>query len=191
MRPSFVSRSIPSVPKTPKTLPPAAPLYRTDRGTAHVGDCLQGMRDHLADESVQLFMFSPPFALHRKKEYGNTESEEYVAWFRPFAEVIWDKLKPDGSLVIDLGGAWNKGSPTRSLYQFKVLIDLCENLGDRCFHLAQEFFWHNPAKMPLPAQWVNIERSRVKDSVNVIWWLSKTERPKADNRRVLQPYPTR
>lgn len=146
------------------------------------------MRKRLADDSVQLFLTSPPFALHRKKEYGNKASCEYVAWFREFAEVMWQKLRPDGSLVIDLGGAWNKGAPTRSLYQFKLLIDLCEGLGDRSFHLAQDFYWHNPSKMPLPAQWVNVERIRVKDSVNVIWWLSKSERPKADNRKVLKPY---
>lgn len=146
------------------------------------------MRKHLADDSVQLFFTSPPFALHRKKEYGNKASSEYVAWFREFAEVMWQKLRPDGSLVIDLGGAWNKGAPTRSLYQFKLLIELCEGLGDRSFHLAQDFYWHNPSKMPLPAQWVNVERIRVKDSVNVIWWLSKSERPKANNRKVLKPY---
>jgi site-specific DNA-methyltransferase (cytosine-N4-specific) len=29
---------------------------------------------------------------------------------------------------------------------------------------------------------------RVKDSVNVVWWLSVTPNPKADNRKVLQPY---
>jgi site-specific DNA-methyltransferase (cytosine-N4-specific) len=168
--------------------PAAAPLYRTARGTAYVGDSLAGMQEHLDDESVTLFMTSPPFALSRAKEYGNKQEAEYLAWFRAFALVMWDKLTDDGSLVIDLGGAWRKGRPVRSLYQFKLLINLCEGLGERSFHLAQEFYWHNPSKMPLPAQWVNVERSRVKDSVNVIWWLSKTDRPKADNSRVLRPY---
>jgi site-specific DNA-methyltransferase (cytosine-N4-specific) len=146
------------------------------------------MLEHLEDDSVQLFLTSPPFALHRKKEYGNEGSSEYVAWFREFAEIMWTKLRRDGSLVIDLGGAWNKGAPTRSLYQFELLIELCQKLGDRSFFLAQDFYWHNPSKMPLPAQWVNVERCRVKDSVNVIWWLSKSDRPKADNRNVLRPY---
>ena len=164
------------------------PLYRTPLGTAHVGDSLAGMQVHLKDRSVQLFVTSPPFALRRKKEYGNEDASDYCAWFRPFAEVMWDKLTDDGSLVIDLGGAWNKGKPTRSLYQYELLIYLCRHLGYRRFYLAQEFFWHNPSKMPLPAQWVNVDRVRVKDSVNVIWWLSKSEHPKADNRQVLKPY---
>lgn len=172
----------------PTDLPPAVPLYRTPAGTAYVGDSLAGMREHLEDESVALFLTSPPFALQRAKEYGNKPEADYVSWLRDFALVMWDKLKEDGSLVIDLGGAWQKGRPVRSLYQFKVLIELCEALGDKNYRLAQEFYWHNPSKMPLPAQWVNVERCRVKDSVNVIWWLSKSDRPKADNRRVLKPY---
>lgn len=167
---------------------PARLLYSTPHGEAFVGDSLQGMREHLADESVQLFMTSPPFALRRKKEYGNKPADEYIAWFKEFAEVFWDKLKPDGSLVIDLGGSWNPGQPTRSLYQFELLIELCKHMGEKTFHLAQEFYWYNPAKMPSPAQWVTVERVRVKDSVNVVWWLSKSPNPKASNRRVLKPY---
>ncbi len=169
-------------------VPVVTPLYRLRSGTAYVGDSLLGMRKHLRDESVSLFMTSPPFALSSAKEYGNKAESAYVEWFRDFALVMWDKLQADGSLVLDLGGAYQRGRPVRSLYQFKLLIELCEGLGDRNFHLAQEFFWFNPAKMPLPAQWVNVDRVRVKDSVNVIWWLSKTEHPKADNRKVLTPY---
>lgn len=167
---------------------PTTPLYKTPKGTAYVGDSLTGMDEHIEDGSVSLFFTSPPFALSRTKEYGNKPEDEYIDWFRDFAIIMWKKLRPDGSLVIDLGGAWRKGSPTRSLYQFKVLIELCENLGEHNFRLAQEFYWYNPSKMPLPAQWVNVERCRVKDSVNVVWWLSKSERPKANNRNVLTPY---
>lgn len=163
-------------------------LYRTLAGTAYVGDSLTGMQEHLEDGSVNLFLTSPPFALQRKKEYGNEPEDQYVEWFRDFALVMWDKLADNGSLVIDLGGAWQKGKAARSLYQFKLLIDLCEGLGDKNFVLAQEFYWYNPSKMPLPAQWVNVERCRVKDSVNVIWWLSKTAEPNASNTRVLRPY---
>jgi site-specific DNA-methyltransferase (cytosine-N4-specific) len=33
-----------------------------------------------------------------------------------------------------------------------------------------------------------VRRVRVKDAVNCIWWLSPTPWPKANNRRILQPY---
>ena len=62
---------------------------------------------------------------------------------------------------------------------------LCEEVG---FHLAQDFYWWNPSKLPTPAEWVTVRRIRVKDAINTVWWLSKTPWPKASNRRVLQPY---
>jgi site-specific DNA-methyltransferase (cytosine-N4-specific) len=138
--------------------------------------------------SVDLIMTSPPFGLVRKKTYGNEDSHMYCEWFRPFAEAFSRVLKDQGSLVIDIGGAWKSGLPTRSLYHFELLIMLCEEYG---FHLCQEHYWWNPSKLPTPAEWVNIRRVRVKDAVNCVWWLSKTPFPKASNRRVLAPYSDR
>jgi len=56
------------------------------------------------------------------------------------------------------------------------------------FFLARELFWHNPAKLPVPAQWVTVTRQRLKDAVEYVFWFGKTERPKASNRNVLTPY---
>jgi DNA modification methylase len=161
-----------------------SPHYSTSWGDAYVGDSRE-LLAALPDESVALVLTSPPFALRRKKKYGNVDAEKYVEWFRPFAEQVLRVLKDDGSFVIEIGGAWMPAHPTRSVYHYELLIDLVRNVG---FHLAQEFFWFNPAKMPGPAQWVTIERIRCTDAVNTIWWLSKNERPKANNRRVLQSY---
>ncbi len=151
---------------------------------AYLGDSLE-LLALLPDASVNLVLTSPPFALTRKKEYGNKSPELYVDWFMPFAQQIKRVLKDDGSFVIDLGGAYLPGHPVRSLYQYELLLRLCKEGG---FFLAQEFYHYNPSRLPAPAEWVNVRRVRVKDSVNVVWWLSKTENPKADNRRVLQPY---
>ncbi len=137
------------------------------------------------EASVDLIMTSPPFGLVRKKDYGNVEADEYLEWFRPFALQFRRVLKDNGSLVIDIGGAWNRGYPTRSLYHFKLLVMLCEELG---FHLAQDFYWWNPSRLPTPAEWVTVRRVRVKDAINTVWWLSRSPWPKASNRRVLQPY---
>ena len=159
-------------------------FHATDLGRVYHADSLDVMASMKAN-SVDLIVTSPPFALTRKKEYGNEQEGAYLEWFRDFAKQFHRVLKTSGSLVIDLGGAWLPGAPVRSLYQFKLLIMLCEEYG---FHLAQEFYWWNPSKLPSPAEWVNIRRIRVKDSINTVWWLSKSEWPKASNRRVLQPY---
>jgi len=133
-------------------------------------------------------MTSPPFALQRQKAYGNEDQSTYVDWLLQFAELVKRVLKPTGSFVLDLGGAYVSGRPVRSLYNFRVLMRLCDEHG---FRLAEEFFWHNPAKLPSPIEWVNKRKLRAKDSVNTVWWLSKSDFPKADVRRVLTPYSER
>lgn len=168
----------------PFRLNASKPYYVTGLGAAYLGDA-RDLLVQVPDSSINLVMTSPPFALQRKKSYGNVSATEYVRWFRPFAIEIRRILTEDGSFVVDLGGSWNKGKPTKNLYNYHLLIDLVENLG---FHLAQDFFWHNPARLPSPAEWVNVKRVRVKDAVDTIWWLSKTPHPKADNRNVLREY---
>ncbi len=160
-------------------------FHRTRHGRIFLGDSLAVLRDEVQPQSVDLIMTSPPFGLVRKKDYGNVAADKYVEWFRPFAEAFRRALKPHGSLVIDIGGSWIAGQPTRSLYHYELLLMLCREFG---FHLAQEFFWWNPARLPTPAEWVTVRRIRVKDAINCIWWLSPTPWPKASNRRVLQPY---
>ena len=165
--------------------PPATRFHSTKFGKIFLGNALTVFRDTIAPGSVDLIMTSPPFGLVRKKDYGNVDAEDYVQWFKPFAAAFRSALKPAGSLVIDIGGAWIPGQPTRSLYHYELLIMLCREFK---FHLAQEFFWWNPSRLPTPAEWVTVRRIRVKDAVNCIWWLSPTPWPKASNRRVLQPY---
>lgn len=164
-----------------------SPFYETEYGAAYLGDAKKILSDRSLEGEVDLIMTSPPFALRRKKEYGNVDATAYVAWFLEFARVFHRILKPKGSLVVHIGGSWDRGQPTRSLYHYELLIELCKIPGYQ-FSLAQEFFWHNPAKLPTPAEWVNVRRERVKDAVDCIWWLSKDPHPKANNRAVLQPY---
>lgn len=163
------------------------PMYETDLGSAYVGDSLELLKSVPAD-SVDLVVTSPPFALQRKKAYGNESQETYVGWLLSFCGEVKRVIKPTGSFVLDLGGAYEKNRPVRSLYNFRVLLRLCDELG---FRLAEEFFWHNPARLPSPIEWVNKRKIRAKDSVNTIWWLAKTDEPKADVRRVLVPYSKR
>lgn len=163
------------------------PPYITDWGQAFCGDSLE-LLAQMPDDSINLVLTSPPFALQRKKEYGNKEQGEYVEWLSSFAQLVLRKLRPDGSFVLDLGGAYSKGSPARSLYNFRVLIHLCDDLG---FYLAEDFYWFNPSKLPSPIEWVNKRKIRAKDSVNTVWWLSKTEFPKADVTKVLTDYSDR
>lgn len=164
-----------------------APLYTTEYGAAYIGDSLS-LLDQLEADSINLVITSPPFALQREKSYGNVEQSAYVDWLLAFCEKVYRILTLDGSFVLDLGGAYQSKRPIRSLYNYRILIRLCDELN---FSLAEEFFWHNPAKLPSPIEWVNKRKIRAKDSVNTIWWLSKSDSPKANITRVLVPYSER
>lgn len=161
--------------------------YQTELGAAFCGDSLK-LLNQLPDKSINLVLTSPPFALQREKEYGNKGQGEYVEWLAKFAEVVYRKLKDDGSFVIDLGGAYEKGKPVRSLYNFRIPIYFCDELG---FFLAEDFYWFNPSKLPSPIEWVNKRKIRAKDSVNTVWWFSKSEFPKSDVTKVLTEYSSR
>ncbi len=165
----------------------AKPLYFTKFGKAFIGDSLI-LLDYIEENSVNLVITSPPFALQRKKEYGNKPQEEYVDWLAEFARKVKRILTKDGSFVLDVGGAYEKGRPVRSLYNYKILIKFCEEIG---FNLAEEFFWYNPSKLPSPIEWVNKRKIRVKDAVNTVWWFSKTDFPKVNLNNVLIPYSDR
>ena len=162
-------------------------VYETALGVQACGDSRE-ILPLLAESSVDLIVTSPPFALLRKKSYGNEEQSAYVDWLVEFGRAALSVLKDTGSFVLDLGGAYQRGRPVRSLYNFRVLLTFCDELG---YRLAEEFFWFNPAKLPSPIEWVNKKKIRAKDSVNTVWWFSKSDEPKADVRNVLVPYSER
>jgi DNA modification methylase len=134
---------------------------------------------------VQLIFTSPPFPLNRKKRYGNLKGDVYSKWLADLAPLLLSLLKPDGSIVIEVGNAWEPGRPVMSLLAMRSLLAFMET---GKLNLCQQFICDNPARLPSPAQWVNIERIRVKDSFTHVWWMAPSDRPQADNRRVLKKY---
>lgn len=182
----------------PSELLGSTAAYHSDLGSAYQGDSRELLRE-LPDESIDLIVTSPPFALQHQKEYGNENLEEYNDWFMEFAHEARRVLQPHGSLVIEIGGAFERGIPRRSTHQFELICRLTDEEEGR-LHLAQDFYWFNPAKLPNPIEWVNVRKMRVTDAVTHVWWLAKDinkeaatgedgqPHPEADNRRVLQAY---
>ena len=168
-------------------IPSGTRVYETTHGL-QVSASSREILKLLPAESVDLIVTSPPFALLRQKSYGNEEQAQYVAWLGEFGGAAHRVLKQTGSFVLDLGGAYERGKPVRSLYNFRVLLHFCDRLK---YNLAEEFFWYNPAKLPSPIEWVNKRKIRVKDAVNTVWWFAKGEYPKADVTKVLTPYSER
>src|SRR5260370_27013261 len=104
--------------------------------------------------SVQLIFTSPPFPLNRKKKYGNKTGKEYTEWLHDLAPRLTELLTPDGSIVMELGNAWEPGVPVMSTLALEAFLDFKE-AGKR--NLCQQFICHNPARLPSPALWVTVE----------------------------------
>ncbi len=164
------------------------PVYRTALGSVYCGESEKVLRTNRLKElhgQAQLVFTSPPFPLNTKKRYGNKQGDKYIRWFAGFAPLLKEFLTPDGSIVIEIGNAWERGRPVMSTTVLKAFLRFLERGG---LNLCQEFIWYNSARLPSPVEWVNKERIRVKDAFTRIWWMSPTDRPKADNRRVLREY---
>ena len=162
--------------------------FKTEFGKCYHAD----VKDLLVRKSFQkhkgrinLILTSPPFPLNRKKKYGNLNGPKYIKWLTSITSALSDYLADDGSLVIEIGNSWEEKGPLMSTLPLETLLAIKRKGG---YKLCEQFVWFNTAKLPSPAQWVNIERTRVKDSFTHIWWLSKTANPRANNRKVLEQY---
>lgn len=164
--------------------------HKTRLGDYYVGDSkklLDGELKNKLKGRVQLIFTSPPFPLNAKKSYGNLSGEEYKEWFISLAKTYADLLTENGSIVIEMGNTWVPERPVQSLLHFESLIGFVKS-PEADLRLCQQFICYNPSRLPSPAEWVTVNRERVTDSYTHVWWMSKTDHPKADNAKVLRPY---
>ncbi len=167
---------------------PESVAYETKLGMMVKGQADDVINSRLLKKyqgKVQLLLTSPPFPLNRKKKYGNLESHAFRHWLGGFAPLFRQLLRSNGSIVMEMGNAWERGRPVMSTLAVETLLDFLKS-GE--LRLCQQFVSYNQARLPSPIQWVNVERIRVKDAHTHVWWMSPSSRPKASNRRVLQAY---
>ncbi|WP_072091734.1 DNA-methyltransferase [Trabulsiella odontotermitis] len=165
-------------------------FFSTKKGKLYLGDSLSLLKESQFKKyigKVNLIITSPPFPLNNKKKYGNEIGEKYKEWFTQLAPVFNKLLTDDGSVIIEIGNAWEPGRPVQSTLHLECLLALIKAENSE-LRLIQEFICYNPAKLPSPAQWVTVNRFRTVDSYTHIWWLAKNDFPKADNSKVLRPY---
>src|SRR4030067_2353895 len=164
--------------------------HKTPLGEYYAGDARQLLESELGRSlhgKVNLILTSPPFPLNKKKSYGNFEGEKYKEWFIGMAKAFSQLLTKKGSSIIEMGNAWVPGRPVQSLLHLESLIGFVKN-PEAKLRLCQQFICYNPSRLPSPAQWVTVKRIRPTDSYTHIWWMAKTDFPRADNRKVLRPY---
>jgi len=130
-------------------------VYQTDLGQMIHGKVEDALENPLLNPirgKVNLLLTSPPFPLVRKKRYGNETGEAYLRWIESLAQPLADLLAPDGSIVIEIGNAWEPGVPVMSTLPLEALFAFkrAANL-----KLCQHVICHNPARLPSPAAWVS------------------------------------
>jgi DNA methylase len=166
------------------------PIHKTKLGKYHTGDSVKLLGSEWREKfrgRVQLILTSPPFPLNNKKSYGNLDGTRYQEWFVHLARIFSELITEDGSIVIEMGNAWLPGRPVQSLLHLESLIGFV-NEARAGLRLCQQFICYNPSRLPSPAEWVTVKRIRTTDSFTHIWWMAKSDYPKADNRKVLRPY---
>lgn len=108
-----------------------------------------------------------------------------MEWLCDIGNNLVPLLTETGSIVIEIGNAWNNDEPTYSTLPLETLLAFKKNCN---LKLCQEFIYYNPARLPSPIEWVNKKRIRVKDSFTQIWWMSRSVQPYANNRNILEEY---
>jgi DNA modification methylase len=164
--------------------------YKSHKGAYLVGDSIKLLCSKEFNKlkgKINLIVTSPPYPLNQKKSYGNYSGDEYLNWFLSLAPVFADMLTEDGSIVLEIGNAWEPGRPVQSLLHMKALLGFAEH-PEANLRLIQQFVCYNPTRLPSPAQWVTVNRIRTVDSFTHVWWFAKNDFPKADNSKTLRPY---
>ncbi len=161
-------------------------IFETQNGVALWAESQAGVAQ-IESGLANLWMTSPPYPLLKKKDYQSQfDAREHIDFLVDRAREWKRCVSDDGSIVVNLGDVWTPGQPEMSLYQERLLIRLADDVG---LHLAEKLYWHNPSKMPSPAEWVTVKRIRVTPAVENLWWLCKDPRKaKANNRNVLREY---
>ena len=77
---------------------------------------------------------------------------------------------------MEVGNAWEPGRPVMSTLALRALLAF---LDTGKLLLCQQFIYNNPARLPGPAQWVTVERIRVKDSYSHLWWMAANRSSKS------------
>ncbi len=171
-------------------IPQELVMHASHEGAYLLGDSLSllnGQQLEMLKGKINLIITSPPYPLNSQKSYGNLTGDKYLQWFISMAPIFSNLLTDDGSIVLEIGNAWEHNRPVQSLLHMKALLGFTEH-PDANLKLIQQFVCYNPSRLPSPAQWVTVNRIRTVDSFTNVWWLAKSDFPKADNTQVLRPY---
>lgn len=159
-------------------------VFATELGVMLWGEA-EAVLPVVEDDSVDLFLSSLPYPDQRKAYEGQRPEADHLEWALALAERMRPKLSEDGSLVLNLAAPFERGRPAESTWLHRLVLRMVDEIG---LTFCQTLYWHNPAKLPSPAEWVCIRRERLVPDVEPILWFAKHPHPFADNSAIVRPY---
>lgn len=159
-------------------------VFVTDQGVMLWGEAEAAVAV-IEDDSIDLFFGSPPYPDQRKPYEGQLSCAAQTDWVLTLAERLLPKLRDSGSMVMNLAAPFERGRPAESTWIHRLVLRMVDELG---LTLCQTLYWHNPAKLPSPAEWVCLRRERLVPDVEPVLWFAKHPHPHADSTTVLRPY---
>ena len=114
--------------------------------TLYLGDCTEQLQ-HIASDSVDLVVTSPPYTNQRSATYGGVTPDGYVEWFLPIADELQRVLKPTGTFVLNIKERVMNGE--RHTYVLELILAMRQ----RGWLWTEEFIWHK--KNCYPGKWPN------------------------------------
>lgn len=160
-------------------------IFETENGQALWAEA-ESASAIIQHERIQSIITSPPYPIKKGREYGTYQTEQWLDWIVSLCEQWKPLLKPDGSLILNLGECFVPNAPVISLYQERMLLRLHQELG---FNLAQRFTWYNPCKPP-STNWTTVRKIRVVNRTEQVYWLTPGQNPKARPTALKHPYST-
>ncbi len=114
-----------------------APATPKRQGKAKIevicGDCVQVMRERIADESISVVTTSPPYnqGIRYRSYEDNLDESDYLAWMSDVFTEIKRVLKPGGSFFMIMGHA-----PTKQWTPMRVA-----EVAGKMFQLQNQIVW--------------------------------------------------
>lgn len=161
--------------------------FSTKLGVAIWGSCERVFGGSF-NEPITLCVTSPPYLLRKPRAYGNPSDErEYIDFICRSMEPVVKNLVKGGSVCLNISNdVFEQGSPARSMYVERLLLDLHDRLG---LHLMDRLIWENPNKPPGPIAWASKQRVQLNVGYEPVYWMTNDPMSvRSDNRRVLQAH---
>lgn len=149
------------------------------KNNLYIGDCIK-LSKKLANNSIDLVITSPPYADTVKygEKVQNFKSYQYVDWITDLFDILYDKVKDDGSFILNINDKIESG--LRSTYVYQLIISISNYTK---WKLYDRYVWYKKSTLP------STNKKRLNDRIEYIFHFVKfSNNFKSNMDAVREPY---